>query len=117
MTTFQAILYAIIHGFSDFLPVSATAHHKLVAYLVGWPEPAGPMIGALSLGSLLALLVYFRHDWASMISCFLQVILFRKKPMTLDERLPLFLTLSTLPAVAGWYYFGDSVEQMAWTPL
>ncbi|MGZ3697932.1 MAG: undecaprenyl-diphosphate phosphatase, partial [Bdellovibrionota bacterium] len=89
MSTFQAIVYGIIHGFTEFLPVSSSAHQSLVPFLLGWQAPNGPLFGAFAIGTFAALMVYFRHDWASMISCFIQVILFRKRPMTLDERLPI----------------------------
>lgn len=109
MTTFQAVVHSILHGFAEFLPISASAHHSLIAYVLGWPAPEGAALGALALGAALSLLIYFRHDWASMISSFLQILIFRKRPMTLDERLPLFLTISTLPVVAAWYYLREPV--------
>jgi undecaprenyl-diphosphatase len=108
MTTFQAIVYSIVHGFSEFLPVSSHAHHVLVAYALGWNEPSGAFLGALSLGALLALTLYFRHDWASIFSSFIQVLVFRKRPMTLDERLTFFLFLSSLPSAGLWYYLRES---------
>ena len=117
MTTFQAVVYATIHGISEFLPISSKAHHILIPYLVGWQPPTEPFMGALALGSFLALMIYFRHDWASMISCFLQVIIYRKRPMTLDERLPLFLTITTVPAALASSYFGERISLTDWTPL
>src|SRR6185295_9532328 len=116
MSTFQAIVYGILHGFTEFLPVSTTAHDLAVPFLVGWPGPTGALSGALSLGALLAVLVYFRHDWASIISCFLGVIVYRKKPMTLDERLPLFLTVTSIPPGLAWYYGHESLERAEWSP-
>lgn len=109
MTTFQAIVYGALHGFTEFFPVSSAAHRILLSHLTGWTEPSGPLLGALSLGSTLALLAYFIHDWLSMISCFLQVVIFRKKPMTLDERMPLFLGIATVPIACVWYYFHDAI--------
>jgi undecaprenyl-diphosphatase len=109
MTTFQAIIYGALHGFTEFLPISSSAHRILLAFVTGWTEPSGAFLGALSLGSVLALLAYFIHDWLSMVSCFLQVLIYRKKPMTLDERLPLFLALATLPIAVVWYYFHDDL--------
>lgn len=117
MTTVQAIIYAIVQGFSSFLPVSSDAHQVLVPFLTHWNPPVGPLSGALALGCLLALLIYFRHDWASMISCFLQVILFRKRPMTLDERLPIFILIATLPLGIISYYFGDRAMQWHLSPM
>src|SRR4051812_25205427 len=118
MTTFQAILYAALHGFTEILPIGAAAHRMLLSYLTGWSEPSGPLLGAFSLGSALAILVYFIHDWASMLSCFLQVLIYRKKPMTLDERMPLFIGLATLPVAGIWYYFHEEITtRLDFSPL
>lgn len=117
MTTFQAIVYAMIEGVSQFLPISSKAHQILVPYLLGWQAPTGAMLGALSLGSLLALFIYFRHDWASMISCTLQIIIYRRRPMTLDERLPLFVALGAIPSALIAYYFRSKLADFEWTPL
>jgi undecaprenyl-diphosphatase len=109
MTTFQAIVYGALHGFTEFLPISAAAHRILLAYVTGWNEPSGAFLGALSVGSALAIIAYFIHDWLSMISSFLQIVIYRKKPMTLDERMPLFLLLATLPIALVWHYFHDAI--------
>ena len=117
MTTFQAVIYSIIHGFAEFLPVGPGAHQVLVPYLLKWPVPPQAISGALALGAFLALLVYFRHDWASIISSGLQVIIFRKRPMTLDERMPIFILISTIPAVVAWYYLHESFYNYGSRPL
>jgi undecaprenyl-diphosphatase len=117
MNTYQAIGYGIVHGLSEFWPASSGAHHFLVSYILDWPVPNGAFAGALALGALLALLVYFRHEWSCMISCFLKVVLFRKKPMTLDERLPFFLALTTLPPALAWIYLRERIGQLEWSPL
>lgn len=116
MTTIQAIVYAIMRGFTQFLPVSWDAHQILLPYINHWPDPSGPLNGALSMGVLLAVLVYFRHDWASQISCFIQVILYRKKPMTLDERMPLFLFIATFPVLIAGNSIREQLVHIEWTP-
>jgi undecaprenyl-diphosphatase len=116
MHTFQVFIYAVVHGVSEFLPISSQAHDALLGYLLGWQAPSGSLMTAFLMGSSLALFVYFRHDWASMISSVLQVVIYRKKPMTLDERIPLFVGLTTLPAVAASVYFGPTISTMEWTP-
>jgi undecaprenyl-diphosphatase len=117
MTTFQAVIYAFFHGASEFLPISAQAHHILIAFLLGWQPPTGGLLAAFEVGSSVALFVYFRHDWASMISSLLQVIIYRKKPMTLDERIPLFIVVTSLPIVVSSFYFTHPIELMDWSPL
>ena len=101
MTTFEGIIYALIHGISEFIPVGAHGHEILASKLLGLGTPGAVGAGGLALGAAIALLIVFRHDWASMISSFLQVLVFRKYPMTLDERMPFFLLLSCVPAAAG----------------
>jgi undecaprenyl-diphosphatase len=105
MTTFQAVIYALTSGMSHFLPISVQAHEVLIAYLTGWPSPTGAFLGILSLGAFLSAFVYFRHDWASMISSGLQVILFRRRPMMMDERLPFFIIATLIPPSIARYYF------------
>ena len=55
MTTFQAVVHSILHGFAEFLPISASAHHSLIAYVMGWPAPEGAAYGGLALGATLPL--------------------------------------------------------------
>lgn len=114
MTTFQAIIYGILHGFAEFLPISASAHDRLVPYLLNWPEPSKALLAAIYLGASLAVFCYFIHDWASIISSFLQVILLRKKPRTLDERLTLFLFFTGIPLVLAQLYLKPIIERADW---
>ena len=60
---------------------------------------------------------YFRHDFASMISSVLQVFIYRKRPMTLDEKLPLFIVLTSFPVAISAYYFQARISETEWTPL
>ena len=117
MTTFQAVIYAIIHGATEFLPLSAQAHDILVSYLIEWPRPESALQTAFSIGSFFAVFLYFRHDWASMISCLLQVMIYRRKPMTADERLPFFILLSTIPMALMAIYLNQHPAIFEWTPL
>jgi undecaprenyl-diphosphatase len=99
MTTFQAIIYAIIRGFTEFLPLAWDAHRSLIPWLIHWPEASGALLGVLALGTFLAVFLYSWNDWASLLSSFLQIILLRRKPMTLDERMPFFILIATLPLI------------------
>lgn len=104
MTTFQAIVYGVLHGFTELLPLGAGAHRAALAAALDWPAPDAALLAALFLGSSLAIFLYFIHDWASILSSLLQVVIFRRKPMTLDERMPFFLIVSSAPSAALAYY-------------
>lgn len=117
MTTFQAIVYSIIHAVTELLPISSAAHHDLVPFFIGWEHPSGFFLGTLHFSTFLALLIYFRHDWASMISSFLQLVIFRKKPMTIDEWMPFFITIAIIPSALIWFYFREPLQSLQLNPL
>jgi len=117
MDTVQAIVFALIHGFCEFIPVSTFAHDTLITGVLHWQPPTGYLLGSLEVGSFAALFVYFRHDWESMISSLIQFSIYRKKPMTLDERLPFFLFLTTALTLAVLIYSGPQLGELFQSPL
>jgi len=56
----QAIILGIVQGLTEFLPVSSSAHLILIPWLLGWADQGLAFDVALHLGTLLALLVYYR---------------------------------------------------------
>jgi undecaprenyl-diphosphatase len=62
MSLFEAFLLALVQGITEFLPISSSAHLILVPYLFGWPEHPLHFDIVTNAGTLLAALVYFRHD-------------------------------------------------------
>ena len=66
MLILQAIVLGIVQGLTEFIPVSSSAHLIIVPWLFGWSDPALTSLTfdvALHMGTLLAILVYFAHDW------------------------------------------------------
>ena len=68
MSIFQAIVFGAVQGLTEFLPISSTAHLVLLPWAFGWPDPGLSFDVALHLGTLVALLIYFRADWFALIS-------------------------------------------------
>ena len=56
------ILYGIIQGFTEFIPVSSTAHLKVISQLLGFDDPGSSLSAIIQLGSVFALFCYFRND-------------------------------------------------------
>ena len=52
----------IIQGLTEFLPISSTAHLKVLPILLGWEDPGVSVIASLQLGSIIAVITYFRKD-------------------------------------------------------
>lgn len=104
MTLFQALIHSVLATFSNILPVGEGAHRELLTFLLGWPAATPAVRAAVSLGSMLGAFLYFWHDWASMLSSLLQIVIFRRRPRTMDERMPIFILFGTLPPILGWIY-------------
>src|SRR5579884_2421590 len=67
-SAFHAAILGMIQGLTEFLPVSSSAHLTLLPWFFGWQDPGLAFDVALHLGSLLALLIYYREDWLSIIN-------------------------------------------------
>jgi len=103
MTLIETLVLALIHGTARYLPIGSEAIERLFNKILGWPMSDPNWRGSFAMGSLAALLIFFIHDWASILASFIQV-LFRKKPMTFDERFPIFLMLAMLLPAGGYWY-------------
>ena len=62
MTYFNYLIYGLIQGFTEFLPISSTAHLKVLSLFFGIDDPGSSLSAILQLGSVFAILYYFRKD-------------------------------------------------------
>lgn len=91
MSIIQAIVYGIVQGIGEFLPISSTAHLVLVPWLFGWQDPGVVFDVALHLGTAAAVILFFFKDWLDLIRAGLT------KPKTRDGKLFWLLVLATIP--------------------
>ena len=68
MSWLEAVVLGLIQGLTEFLPVSSTAHLRIIPALVGWKDPGAAATAVIQLGTLLAMLIYFRADLVSMVA-------------------------------------------------
>jgi undecaprenyl-diphosphatase len=113
MSAFQAIVLAIVQGLTEFLPVSSKTHLALTSKLMGIPEIPLDLVVTLHLGTLAAVLVYYRRDlWAILSSLWTRD---REAPEGGPSprdyrRLLLLLIIGTLPAAVAGGLFEDRIE-------
>jgi len=62
MTWLQALVLGLVQGLTEFIPVSSTAHLRVVPALLGWDDPGAAFTAVIQLGTLVAMLVYFAED-------------------------------------------------------
>ena len=118
-TLVQALVMGITQGLTEFLPVSSSGHLIVVPYLLGFHDPFIDSLAftvMLHLGTLVALLIYFREDWLRLIPAGLAAIrdlsLRRDRSRTDDpeRRLAWLLVVATIPAVIAGVLLNDVVE-------
>jgi undecaprenyl-diphosphatase len=102
MTPFQAVALGIIQGLSEFLPISSSAHLALAPWLFGWEDPGLAFDVALHFGTLLAVLWYFRTEWAALIRAAFGILI-SGRIETPEKRRVVYLILATIPGAIGGY--------------
>ncbi len=114
MTIFQAIIFGAVQGVTEFLPISSTAHLILLPWFLGWPDPGLSFDVALHLGTLVALLIYFRKDWIALIGS--SVNLVRGRTADPNARMALFIIVATIPGGLAGLLFERQVETALRSP-
>ena len=119
MTIFEATLLALVQGVTEFLPISSSAHLILLPYLLGWDDHSLTFDIVTNAGTLLAALVYFRHD---LLAMWRQQAAEPQGPIS-DRRphpyrtLPWKVGLATLPIIVAGLLFYDWISTTARHPL
>lgn len=67
MTFLEAVVLGLVQGLTEFLPISSTAHVQVVPMLLGWGDPGVAVIAVIQLGSIAAVIGYFRHDLSQVL--------------------------------------------------
>ncbi|MGV6800883.1 MAG: undecaprenyl-diphosphate phosphatase [bacterium] len=110
MPLLQLIILALIQGLTEFIPVSSSAHLILVPLAIDGFEDQGPLIDlAAHLGSLGAVMIYFRSDVTRLVLGGIDVLRWRDSQ---ERQLFLYLSVATIPLVIGgaFLYFFDLID-------
>ncbi|MEY1661454.1 undecaprenyl-diphosphate phosphatase [Isoalcanivorax beigongshangi] len=111
MDWIQAVVLAVIQGLTEFLPVSSSAHLILPSQLLGWQDQGLAFDVAIHLGTLIAVLWYYRNTLGAMVGGALRGV--SQRQMNPDLHLGLMIVWATIPAVIFGFLFKDMVEQYA----
>ncbi|WP_168015270.1 undecaprenyl-diphosphate phosphatase [Halomonas salinarum] len=109
MDWLQVIVLALVQGISEFLPVSSSAHLVLVPVLTDWPDQGLAFDVALHVGSLSAVVLYFRRDLVKMVTSFSGSLVGRGQDK--NSRLAWWVILATIPVGLVGLACKDLIEE------
>lgn len=115
MTAFQALVLGILQGLAEFLPISSSAHLALAPWAFGWPEPGLAVDVALHVGTLVAVLVYFREEWIRLVAAAIDIVRTRRV-QTLEQRRVILLVIATIPGAIAGVFLNDYAESTFRSP-
>lgn len=115
MDWLQVLVLAVVQGVTEFLPVSSSAHLVLVPVVTGWPDQGLAFDVALHVGSLVAVLWYFRTDLLHMTRGFAGSL--RTRRLDRDGGLAWAILLGTIPVGLAGLLFNDIVSTYLRSPV
>jgi undecaprenyl-diphosphatase len=115
MTVFQALVLGVLQGLAEFLPISSSAHLSLAPWLFGWSDPGLAFDVSLHVGTLVAVLWYFRAEWLRLLSAAAAIVR-RRAVETHEERRVVFLIVATIPGGIGGLLLESHAETVFRNP-
>jgi undecaprenyl-diphosphatase len=112
-TLLQALVMGVVQGLTEFLPISSSGHLIIVPFLFGWDDAFINSLAfsvMLHIGTLLALLVYFRSDWVALVPAGLGAVRDRSFQGDPTRRLAWLLVAATIPAALAGLLLDDLIE-------
>jgi undecaprenyl-diphosphatase len=119
MTLLQAIVLGIVQGLTEFLPISSTAHLRIVPVLFGWTfdynpdhphDPGAAFTAVIQLGTTLALVIYFWRELVHVAVAWVRGLYDKSVRGTLEYRMGWYLILATIPIGVVGLVFRDQIE-------
>ena len=121
MPIIHAVILGLVQGLSEFLPISSSGHLLLVPWLFRWHDFDNSAIEkafdvALHLGTLVAVVGYFRRELVVYVRDGVRLVIHRERPATPEGRLAWLLVLSSLPAAAAGALFEKTIDDKLGKP-
>jgi undecaprenyl-diphosphatase len=110
MEWIEIIVLAIVQGLTEFIPISSTAHLKIVPALLGWHDPGAAFTAVLQIGTLAAVLSYFWRDIVRILAAMLSDLFRGKLATTHDAQLGWMIGIGTIPIVVVGLFFQHQIE-------
>lgn len=117
MTLLQAVVLGIVQGLTEFLPISSTAHIRIVPALCDWhfyggttQDPGARFTAVLQLGTTAAVVLYFWRELLHVTAAWFRGLYDKSVRRTLEHRMGWYLILATIPVAVFGVLFSHQVE-------
>ncbi|MBA2522300.1 MAG: undecaprenyl-diphosphate phosphatase [Solirubrobacterales bacterium] len=109
----QAIVLGLVQGLTEFLPISSSAHLRIVPALLGWDDPGAAFTAVIQLGTMAAVLLYFRDDLWRIARAWLRELRVPFRRRSADANIGWFIILGTVPIAIFGFILKDQIESGA----
>ncbi len=113
MSTLEAIVLGIVQGLTEFLPISSSAHLRIVPALFGWNDPGAAYSAVIQSGTLAAVCLALRRDIVDLARGSLAALRMGRPLGTPEARLTALIALGTVPIVMAGFAFKDLIRSEA----
>jgi len=115
MDLFQIIALALLQGLTEFLPISSSAHLILLPIITGWQDQGLAFDVAVHVGTLSAVIIYFRHTLYTLLIDWIQSV--QQRQLVGDSKLAWAVLLGTIPVGLAGLAFNDAIEGSLRSPM
>jgi undecaprenyl-diphosphatase len=95
----EAVVYGIIQGLTEFLPISSTAHLRIVPSVLGWKDPGSAFTAVIQFGTLIAVFVYFAKDLKNVLTGWIRSFSDKSLKNSSEARIGWGIFYGTIPIV------------------
>ena len=113
MSVIEAIVLGLVQGLTEFLPISSSGHLRIVPALLGWEDPGAAFTAVIQLGTMAAVLLYFRRDLWRIAVAWLRELRTPWAQRSQESKLGWFIVLGTIPISIFGFAFSDQIESGA----
>jgi undecaprenyl-diphosphatase len=109
MGWFEAVVLGVVQGLTEFLPISSSAHLRIVGEAFGWEDPGAAFTAITQIGTEIAVLLYFRRDIGRIIAAWVASLAGKRKGDP-DARMGWLIIVGSVPIVVLGLLFQDRIE-------
>jgi undecaprenyl-diphosphatase len=110
VSAIEAIVLGLVQGLTEFLPISSSGHLRIVPAFFGWDDPGAGFTAVTQLGTIAAVLIYFRADLARIARAWFASLRQPARRGELDARLGWYIVAGTVPISILGLAFKDQIE-------